>query len=166
MADIPDSVDEPEEVLWENYIIDTTEFGSIPLYKFNEEILRNIPKHSQIYQVLYLEYFYNFRIDAQHTLVQELTGIKRLLSGASIKTFFYFTPINMELIKEVCKPELVEKIQANIRFLEFCLEPFVVFNFISDFKSSEFISNLEKTEHLNEHGRKKLALQLKEILKK
>jgi hypothetical protein len=72
----------------------------------------------------------------------------------------------MELIKEVCTPELVERINANVSFLEDCLEPFDVFNFISDFKSSEFVYTSEKTEHLNEYGRKKLALQLEEILKK
>jgi hypothetical protein len=151
---------------WESTIIETRKFGPVPINRLNEEIQKNVKKDSPEYHELLLEYFHNARIDHHHELVNELKKIKRLVSDSSINAIFYFTPINLDLIKDVCTPDLLTTISSNIKFLEDILDPFTVFNFLSEFDSSDFLSPFEKTEHLNEFGRKKLSLILKGILDK
>ncbi len=151
---------------WENTIIETRKFGPVPVSKLNEEIEKNVKKDSPEYHELLLEFFHNSRIDHHHELVYELKEIKRLISNSSINTLFYFTPINIDLMREVCTSDLLTTINSNIKLLEDLLDPFTVFNFLSEFESSDFLSPFEKTEHLNEFGRKKLSLILKGILDK
>ncbi len=114
-------------------------------------------------------YHYTYRLTPEHKYVVGAARLVRRVQQAGSKAFVYLTPINTGFGVKVVGDAFRARVDENVEVIRAALEaaaPGVVFkNYSHALPSNDFFHPEEKTEHLNESGRMRLAHRLAEDLK-
>ncbi len=115
-------------------------------------------------------FHYLHSLDAGHRKLEALREIEGLAEKTGIKLVMYCTPINHRGGQKHLGRDFIRIVEANVKTLIHALSPFgerMRFDDLSRFlDSSHFFHADNATEHLNQNGRKKLALRISESVRK